>query len=113
MIDSEPEIAGQLRKEYVWIIQPLNPRETTQEVVKAPSAQFVKDSLPKLVNIINMNPFENQEHPIIHALMCKLSFVYLHPYIDGNGRLSRVILNGLLRAHGYPYVAIPAADKDE
>ena len=34
-------------------------------------------------------------------------FVYIHPYIDGNGRMGRFLMNVILAAGGYPWTVIP------
>ncbi|WP_158158479.1 Fic family protein [Pseudomonas sp.] len=43
-------------------------------------------------------------HPIIRAAVASFGFVYVHPMADGNGRLSRFLINDVLRRDG----AIPA-----
>ena len=34
-------------------------------------------------------------------------FVYIHPYIDGNGRIGRFMMNVMLASGGYPWTVIP------
>lgn len=43
-------------------------------------------------------------HPIIRAAVASFGFVYVHPMADGNGRLSRFLINDILRRDG----AVPA-----
>lgn len=38
------------------------------------------------------------------------SFIAIHPFIDGNGRTSRILLNWLLKKEGLPYVNYEAED---
>lgn len=38
-------------------------------------------------------------------------FENIHPFIDGNGRAGRILLNFLLEQAGYPPVALKAADR--
>ena len=40
-------------------------------------------------------------HPVILATEMKERLVTIHPFLDGNGRLSRLILNFILLSHGY------------
>jgi Fic family protein len=39
-------------------------------------------------------------------------FVYIHPYIDGNGRMGRFLMNVMLAAGGYPWTMIPLEKRD-
>jgi Fic family protein len=34
-------------------------------------------------------------------------FVYIHPYMDGNGRMGRFLMNVMMAAGGYPWTVIP------
>lgn len=42
------------------------------------------------------------EHPILHAAVHHAWFERIHPFVDGNGRVGRLILNFMLIQHGYP-----------
>jgi cell filamentation protein, protein adenylyltransferase len=41
------------------------------------------------------------EHPVIHALLAHFFLVTIHPFGDGNGRVSRLVEAGILYQHGY------------
>lgn len=43
-------------------------------------------------------------HPIVKATLLHGEFVKIHPFIDGNGRTSRLLLNFELMKNGYPPV---------
>ncbi len=45
-------------------------------------------------------------HPIARAAILHISFVGIHPFIDGNGRTARLLLNLELMKSGYPAVVI-------
>lgn len=45
-------------------------------------------------------------HPVIKATLLHGEFVKIHPFIDGNGRVSRLLLNFELMKHGYPPIII-------
>ncbi len=38
-------------------------------------------------------------------------FVYIHPYMDGNGRMGRFLMNVMLASGGYPWTVIPVVDR--
>jgi len=42
------------------------------------------------------------EHPITWAARLHADFEQVHPFVDGNGRTGRLLMNYLLISHGYP-----------
>jgi Fic family protein len=51
-------------------------------------------------------------HPVVVAAYFHANFEKVHPFIDGNGRVGRLLLNFILHKNGYPMVNIPNADRD-
>lgn len=51
-------------------------------------------------------------HPVELAALTHLKFVTVHPFADGNGRLSRLLMNFVLNKHGYPMLNIPYERRD-
>jgi Fic family protein len=45
-------------------------------------------------------------HPVIFAAQAHFKFVDIHPFIDGNGRTARLLMNLLLLKYGYPIAII-------
>jgi Fic family protein/DNA-binding XRE family transcriptional regulator len=52
------------------------------------------------------NDFKNRLHPIVLAAEVHLRVVTIHPFIDGNGRTSRLLMNLILLQNGYPIANI-------
>jgi Fic family protein len=52
---------------------------------------------------------EKKEHPLIVAAEAHTRFVSIHPFIDGNGRTARLLMNLLLLQNGY----VPAVIKNK
>ena len=49
---------------------------------------------------------KGESHPAVRAVLGHFIFVYIHPYMDGNGRLGRFIMNAMLASGGYPWTII-------
>lgn len=61
----------------------------------------------QMENFIHWYNTEAQNlHPIERAAMVHVIFVGIHPFIDGNGRTSRLLLNLELMKNGYPPIVI-------
>ncbi|MCC6412534.1 MAG: Fic family protein [Saprospiraceae bacterium] len=54
---------------------------------------------------------KNTMHPVVLAAEMHERLVSIHPFIDGNGRTSRLVMNLILLQHAYP-LAIIAGDYD-
>jgi Fic family protein len=72
------------------------------------------------LNIVDqMNHFfnwmfsEKQVHPLLVAAEAHTKFVSIHPFIDGNGRTARLIMNLLLLNSGYPPAIIKVSQRKE
>lgn len=66
----------------------------------------------KMENFINWYKNEAQTlHPIKRACLVHIIFVGIHPFIDGNGRTSRLLLNLELMKNGYPPIIIKAENR--
>lgn len=50
-------------------------------------------------------------HPVELAAAVHLKFVTVHPFADGNGRMSRLLMNFVLHKHGFPPLNIPYEDR--
>ena len=54
---------------------------------------------------------KQRRHPIENAALFHLDFEGTHPFIDGNGRTGRLILNLMLMQRGYPPIDVKFADR--
>lgn len=52
-------------------------------------------------------------HPIAAAALAHHRLVAIHPFIDGNGRTARLVMNLLLMRHGYPPTIILRANRKQ
>ncbi len=54
---------------------------------------------------------EKKYHPLLIIGNFIVEFLLIHPFTDGNGRLSRILSNLLLLQHGYEYVPYVSQEK--
>ncbi|WP_179943719.1 Fic family protein [Parasphaerochaeta coccoides] len=52
-------------------------------------------------------------HPVVLAAEVHIRFVGIHPFCDGNGRVSRLLTNTVLMQHKYLPMAVPQIRKHE
>jgi Fic family protein len=50
---------------------------------------------------------KDRAHAVILAALVHLKFVTIHPFVDGNGRISRLMMNFVLNRRGFPLLNIP------
>jgi fido (protein-threonine AMPylation protein) len=62
----------------------------------------VRDAMPAFFDLLR-----EEEHPGVRAVLGHFVFVYIHPYMDGNGRMGRFLMNVMMAAGGYPWTVIP------
>ena len=95
----DDENAGRYRRENVTI---------KGATYIPPDYLKVPELMEKLVlNYKNWNNF----HPIIQASLLHGELVKIHPFIDGNGRTSRLLMNLDLMNHGYNPIIIKKEDR--
>ncbi|HEX5553374.1 MAG TPA: Fic family protein [Chitinophagaceae bacterium] len=47
----------------------------------------------------------------MRAVLGHFIFVYIHPYMDENGRMGRFLMNAMLASGGYPWTVIPVEER--
>lgn len=73
------------------------------------------DKLSSLMNnmINHLIEIKPKTHPVQWAALAHKEFVFIHPFIDGNGRVARLLMNLLLMQAGYTIAIIPAICRAE
>lgn len=72
-----------------------------------PDKDAVRDLMPLLFELL-----KSEKHPGVRAVLGHFVFVYTHPYMDGNGRMGRFLMNAMLVSGGYPWTVIPVEQRD-
>lgn len=66
----------------------------------------VRDAMPAFFELLR-----DETDPAVRVVLGHFVFVYIHPYMDGNGRMGRFLMNLMMAAGGYPWIVIPVTDR--
>ncbi len=69
----------------------------------------VSSEMDNLAHHLNANP--DNYNPIALAAFAHHEIVRIHPFVDGNGRVARLLCNLVLMKHGYPPIMIRVKDR--
>jgi Fic family protein len=98
---SNPAEAGKLRTRDVSI-------KNSEHI--PPSFLQVEENLDEL--FIWVNRYAHKFHPLVMSAIVHHWLTWVHPFIDGNGRVARLFLNFFLLQKGYPEIIIKISDRD-
>jgi hypothetical protein len=69
--------------------------------------EAVRDAMPAFFDLLR-----EETEPAVRVVLGHFVFVYIHPYMDGNGRAGRFLMNVMMAAGGYPWTVIPVGDRN-
>jgi Fic family protein len=72
-----------------------------------PSHEAARDAMPAFFDLLREEP-----DPSVRVVLGHFIFVYIHPYVDGNGRMGRFLMNAMLASGGYPWTVIPVEERN-
>jgi Fic/DOC family len=72
-----------------------------------PNSEAVRDAMPVFFEMLS-----EESEPSARVVLGHFIFVYIHPYMDGNGRIGRFLMNVMLAAGGYPWTVVPLERRD-
>jgi Fic family protein len=81
-----------------------NPVRIFKSDVTFPDYTKVPQLVKNLVHWYKLN--KPKLHPFELAVVFSMKLVSIHPFVDGNGRISRLIMNFLLKKRNYPWINI-------
>jgi hypothetical protein len=68
----------------------------------------LRDAMPAFLELL-----ADETEPAVRVVLGHFIFVYIHPYMDGNGRMGRFLMNAMLASGGYPWTVIPLERRDD
>jgi Fic family protein len=81
-----------------------NPVRIFGSDVRFPDAEKVPQLMKNIFYWYKKN--KKNYHPFELAVVMSMKFVTIHPFIDGNGRISRLLMNFVLKKKKYPWVNV-------
>jgi hypothetical protein len=73
-----------------------------------PRFEAVRDLMPAFFTLL-----KDEKEPAVRAVLGHFLFVYIHPYVDGNGRMARFLMNVMLASGGFPWTVIPLETRND
>lgn len=73
-----------------------------------PRPEAVTDAMETLFLLL-----KDEEHEGVKAILGHFIFVYIHPYMDGNGRIARFLMNLMLTSGGYDWTIIRTESRSQ
>lgn len=70
--------------------------------------EAVRDAMPVLFELMR-----EEKEASVRAVLGHFIFVFIHPYMDGNGRMGRFLMNVMLASGGYPWTVIPVEQRED
>jgi hypothetical protein len=73
-----------------------------------PRWEVVPEAMSALFELL-----ESEPEASVRAVLGHWLFGYIHPFMDGNGRLARFLMNTMLASGGYPWTVIQVSERSE
>jgi len=89
-------------KQHINAVEATFPDGTRQIIFKTAEPGFPTEDAMR--NLISWYDNEKEIHPLIITASLIYDFLSVHPFQDGNGRLSRLLTNLLLMKYGYNWI---------
>jgi hypothetical protein len=70
--------------------------------------EAVRDAMPAFFELLR-----EEAEPAVRVVLGHFVFVYIHPYMDGNGRIGRFLMNLMMASGGYPWTVVPSGERNK
>lgn len=72
------------------------------------SAEAVRDCMPVFFDLLKA-----ETDPAVRIVLGHFIFVFIHPFLDGNGRIARFLMNVMMAAAGQPWTVIRVEQRND
>jgi len=72
-----------------------------------PGYEAVRDLMPAFFEMLT-----EEKDVAVRIVLGHFFFVFIHPYLDGNGRIGRFLMNVICASGGYPWIIIPLEKRE-
>ncbi|HEY1047478.1 MAG TPA: Fic family protein [Bacteroidia bacterium] len=83
------------------------------EKIQFPAPGKIEQLLSDLTDWYAKGQFDKNIHPLVIISLFHFKFISIHPFLDGNGRVGRLLTNILLMNYGYLPILIEPNDRIE
>lgn len=73
-----------------------------------PSKEAVREAMPAFFELL-----QREKNAAVRVVLGHFIFVFIHPYMDGNGRMGRFLMNTMLASGGYPWTIVPLEKRSQ
>ena len=95
-VRGEAAAPGEYRRIQNYVVNSV----TGETIYTPPPAHDVPIMMAELVNYLNS---ETETHPVLMSGIAQFQLVHIHPFLDGNGRISRLLSTLCLYRAGYDF----------
>lgn len=71
------------------------------------NVEAVREVMPEFFDLLR-----KETSPAVRIVLGHFIFVYIHPYMDGNGRIGRFLMNVMMASGGYPWTVVPVEKRN-
>jgi Fic family protein len=122
---TKPILESEVRQIHALVLESINPEnagmyrsvpvEISGSEYKPPTPESVPPEMTQFSSWLGKQSVPGEKFATLHALLVAAAahtwLVYIHPFIDGNGRVARLLMNLILMRYGFPIAIITREDR--
>lgn len=83
------------------------------EKIQFPSPNKIESLINELTDWFAKSQYDKNIHPLVIISLFHFKFISIHPFLDGNGRVGRLLMNILFMNYGYLPILLEPKDRFE